>query len=556
MLTFWKQKPKRSDHKKLIRTFVRLVITINDTPTLIRHIAEYKQFILYCSATIKAEKNTNLEQLRWYRELKQEAFRQGFSFEKLRSKLATIADAIGLHTQIPKSSQIDHYQILGVSENASNDTIKKAFRAKARLTHPDLSSGKNDEFFSVREAYRILSDPFLRRHYNRIRMQNSHRQWSETSVKEADETLNRSLLRIYGVRFIFIVLLLVGTAWIADFVITQRSVLDDVHKMSAVKKTLPENQNRDQNSKYHDEHNLLEIKGMEHPETQDNSLENHLAGEVTQETAEYTRSPDIEREIPTKKREKTPFEADPNRPKLVENKNTGWQVTDHGDKPDSKDMATDDPLKKSYQAQKNNDLSDSQNLIIEKSSSKNFKVAELPGPKPLNPANEINNTDDISGLSKPDHSGFPKLETLGKIDEIISETLVSNVPLQINAELEQFLSRYCDAYERMDLNTLMTFFSKNAIENGIPINRLLPKYRKNFQNLASITYRISMVNYTLEPNGSTIDIKGVFFLQWRKKHENYWHRYNGDIHLNLISKDESFIDESFKINELSYRFMN
>lgn len=54
---------------------------------------------------------------------------------------------------------IDCYKILGVRQNATASEIKRAYRAKAKLFHPDATHSHNSEKFRLLvKAYKILSD--------------------------------------------------------------------------------------------------------------------------------------------------------------------------------------------------------------------------------------------------------------------------------------------------------------------------------------------------------------------------------------------------------------
>jgi molecular chaperone DnaJ len=69
------------------------------------------------------------------------------------------------------ADQADYYEVLGVSRDADDATLKKAFRKLAMKHHPDRNQddAKSEEKFkTAKEAYDILSDPQKRAAYDRF----------------------------------------------------------------------------------------------------------------------------------------------------------------------------------------------------------------------------------------------------------------------------------------------------------------------------------------------------------------------------------------------------
>jgi curved DNA-binding protein len=79
----------------------------------------------------------------------------------------------------------DYYQMLGVSKNASDGEIKKAYRKLAMKYHPDHTKGDKsaeERFKKISEAYAVLSDKEKRKQYDTFGSSGFQQRYSQEDI--------------------------------------------------------------------------------------------------------------------------------------------------------------------------------------------------------------------------------------------------------------------------------------------------------------------------------------------------------------------------------------
>ena len=81
---------------------------------------------------------------------------------------------------------MDYYERLGVSRNASQEELKKAYKKASMQHHPDRG-GDESKFKEINEAYSTLKDPQKRQEYDNPNPKDLHKVLVLMDLKEWED---------------------------------------------------------------------------------------------------------------------------------------------------------------------------------------------------------------------------------------------------------------------------------------------------------------------------------------------------------------------------------
>jgi type II secretory pathway predicted ATPase ExeA len=110
----------------------------------------------------------------------------------------------------------------------------------------------------------------------------------------------------------------------------------------------------------------------------------------------------------------------------------------------------------------------------------------------------------------------------------------------LQSRLNAFLSKYCRTYEEERLSQFAAFFTPDAMEKGESFSSRLDQYRRTFERIDSMNYRIELKRYAIQKETGAVRIEGIFYARARLAESKKWLENSGPISMELVANGDSF----------------
>ena len=448
--------------------------------------------------------------------------------------------------------QPDHYAVLDLPKTASAGDIRRAYRKKAKIHHPDMGNGDHrdtEAFVRLNEAYFILRDPALRRHYDDT--DGRITRWQERSdpVRPQAAAAGHAApgLRPFLI-FIGIMLVLVVVSLVFSVFDQQRSLQEGLQV-----RTTPDMADSPVNRPVPDQPAATGGTVNGKPEQAESAFHPTMP-----------RLPDPEdgtgvaaNAMPGQNDPIPPVETDPRTTRQA-----------HGGRPASRPVAATSGQVEAQQK----DPGDQDPGARQATSSENSRygagstitvssVKELAA-GPTNEAEHRNPTPDresipLSAFMK-DRPGRPSAEN-DSDSEQDADTVHrpgdgvdarENTPFALLPgmsvedatvhRVHAFFNRYRDAFERKNIEEFERFFTPDAVENGRPFSSITDQYKRIFLETNQLTYELDLHSYAWLIDQQRLRTKGTFKISSLPHGDSRWQTRKGSIAFDLVMEQGEY----------------
>ena len=554
--------------------FVRAVATAGDSPTVISRVAENAHYLDLCRRIVA------LNPAHQAPPLLQEACRTaGITLDRLRARLTPVAQALHL---VPDPPQAAFYKVLGVAPDSDADTIRRAYRRRARDLHPDLRPGQMPDaqgFTALTEAYETLRDPAAKEAYDT-------RLAAETTWYEPDPQVLRHA-RPRRARFtavIVVVLLLVAAALVLDQLDRARGRRSayQASRHRVIQPVVPQVRALPRKASFPiDPPEPSPAPGQTRPRPVKRSAAGPLSVDAAPAPSALPDHAPPEQSIhpPEKPRPSTPdasngeadsagrqtavdtaaaslpslrlsiFHAGADGARLsgtlaAHLSDRGYPPARIGPTPESLML----PSTIRYFNSADRDAARTLRAAVQ-----TFLAANAPHAKPIVQLKNLSrryrhrerglieiwlNTSTSADVVS-DSEESPPLQPVSPLTAVVETPIADGPAPPTESRIRAFIDHYCRTYEARDPDRLAALFGPAATENGQPFKDMLPRYRDNMARLERLSYRIEIARW--EDSGPTapLVVKGRFMAEGRMGDQKDY-RSQGTIALDLLPHGTSY----------------